>query len=127
MSRKNKKRKVAHGHLVPVRLAMAIVVGGTLAISSLLLGHSCDVVGQEISKLEIESERLGQQLAKESNRWAEMTKPQNLERSLARHGLVMVYPRPDQVVRLKRIATGDVTPATAAPQYARLERTGRYE
>ncbi len=115
MARRNRKRNTANGFLLPVPLAGVIVLLVSFALLYLWLDHQCEALGNDIKDLETRGRALQDVLVKESNRWTSMKSPENLERALVRHGLVMVYARPEQIVRVAR-------PGVAPTDYVVPER-----
>ena len=68
---------------------------------NLLANSSCAQMMKSIGEKERELARLGDEYARESEKWEEMKSPANLEAALLRHGLAMSYNREDQIVRMK--------------------------
>lgn len=126
MARRNRKRNTANGFLLPVPLAGVIVLVVTFALLFLWLNHQCEVIGGDIKTLEEQTRHLQDTLVKESNRWTTMKSPESLERALVRHGIVMVYARPEQIVRVTHTGAeeGDLL---ERPQYAHLGTRTPYE
>jgi len=79
-----------------VMLALFLTV-----LVNLLANSSCAQLMKSIGEKEREIARLGDEYARESEKWEEMKSPANLERALLRHGLAMSYNREDQIVRMK--------------------------
>lgn len=94
--RTNKKRKKA-GFVIPLPFAV-VMVASSLSLGYLGLGVRCEDLGEELKRLEGESRRARERRVCEESRWANMKAPRQIERMLARHRLVMIWPRQDQIV-----------------------------
>jgi len=99
MIRRNRKKRL-HGFVVPAPYAGAVVAGMLLALSYVWLGCRCDSLGKDIKSLEFERTEFKKQLLNEESRWTKMKSPGNLEMALAKRGIIMTWPRQDQVIRL---------------------------
>jgi hypothetical protein len=117
--RRNRKRRL-HSRLMPPSVAGAIVLLATLAVAYLIMDHKCSQYGQQIKQFEQRYAALENEQIREDSRWNAMKTPEQIEGMLLRHGLLMVYARPEQVVRMGTVAP---PPATAlAQQNAYRER-----
>ncbi|MBN2301518.1 MAG: hypothetical protein JXN60_03275 [Lentisphaerae bacterium] len=128
MARRNRKK--INGFVFPVPLAGIAVILMTLALVYVWLGCRCESVGKDIKKLEAEQISLKKKCHNEELRWAQMKSPRNIEKSLARNGLVMTWPRRDQVVRLYDAELFDDGPAlrvTGRRSYAGMGRIAMHE
>ena len=99
MSRKNRKKRV-HGFVLPAPFAGVVVLGSLLALLYVWLGSRCDSLGRDIKALEAEKTDLKKELLNEESRWTQMKSPVSMEAALAKHHLVMTWPRRDQIVHL---------------------------
>jgi len=100
--------------MLPARFAGLVVLAVTLALAYVWLECRCETVGRELKKLESQITELDKLLRNEEYRWTTMKAPANIEQALARHGIVMTWPRRDQVVRIVRGTDGvarEVSPA----------------
>jgi hypothetical protein len=98
--RKNRKKKRVDGFFFPRPFAGAVVLVVTLALAYVWIGIRCEQVGRDIKALEKDRTELQKKCTNEELRWTRMKALDNLERELARHRIVMTWPRRDQVVRL---------------------------
>ena len=100
MIQKNRRKFRVNRALVPAQLITLGVMAVALIVGYLWLGNRCDALGKELLRLEAEKAELTKRYMYEENNWTRMKSPQNIEKSLAKHNLVMAWPRPDQIVRL---------------------------
>jgi len=98
--RRNSKKRM-HGFVFPAPFAGVVVIGVLLALAYVWLGSRCDSLGSEIKTLELEKAQLKKDILNEESRWTKMKSPANLEMALAKHKIVMAWPRQDQIVRLQ--------------------------
>lgn len=100
MARKtrNRKRKKVKEAMPPAHFAGIVIVGSALALVYVWLGCLCESVGREIKDLERRKDTLTKRLAVEETKWACMKSPWNVERELAKYGIVMRRPTRNQVV-----------------------------
>jgi len=98
--RKKNTRKRVHGVMFPRRAVGLVVIIAFSALSYLWLFTRCDALGRELKGLEQEQTQLERKYLNEEYRWMRMKSPQNLEKTLARCGIDMTWPRRDQVVWL---------------------------
>lgn len=99
MIRKNRKKRL-HSFVLPAPLSGVVVAGALLALSYVWLDCRCESLGRDIKNLEAEKVQLKKDLLSEESRWSKMKSPANIEAVLAKHNIVMTWPRQDQVVRL---------------------------
>jgi hypothetical protein len=110
MIRRNSKHRM-HGFVLPAPFAGIVVVGVLLALAYVWLGSRCDSLGREIKSLEREGIQLKKDIVNEESRWTKMKSPANLEMVLAKHNIVMTWPRQDQIVRLHETVGRSDVPA----------------
>jgi hypothetical protein len=100
MMRRNRKKMTMDGFIFPVPFAGLVVVISALALGYVWLGCRCEALGKELKRLETEKAELSKRWLNEEYNWTRMKSPQSIERALARHGIAMTWPRPEQIVRL---------------------------
>ena len=101
MTRRNRKnRKQVHGYNFPVPFAGAILVLSSLALVYVWLGCRCESLGKDIKELEVKKSILDKKYLNEEYRWIKMKSLGNIEKTLAKSGITMTWPRRDQVVRI---------------------------
>lgn len=100
MTRRNKKKKGKDGFIFPVPFTGAVVVLSALALGYVWLGCRCESLGRELKALEIEKAVLSREYLNEQYNWARMKAPGNIEKALAKHNIIMTWPRGDQVIWL---------------------------
>jgi hypothetical protein len=100
MTRSNRKKIKVNGFTFPVPFAGLVVVIAALAMGYVWLGVRCEALGKDLKKIELEKAELNKRCLNEEYNWTRMKSPQNLDKALARFGIVMTWPRPDQIVRL---------------------------
>ena len=103
--KRNQFRRNAKTHVLPCSMPIVLVI--TLTISGLLsywgLDARCDQLGNDIRRKEIEKRNLENDFVREEARWNANKTPGKLDEALIAHGLVMTYPKEDQLVRMNRI------------------------
>ena len=121
---KNRKKSRKMSVITSRTAHIASVLGVLFAV--VVLNMSAESVGahtlQEIGKKERMLKTLDQEFERETWRWDQMKTPGNLDAMLAKHGLRMIYPRPDQYVRMDASGTpvpGQYSVANARRQAAR--------
>jgi len=124
MARKNRKKN-EQGFLFPVPLALTLLVLALMALFHIGLRARADALGREIKALEARRSVLRDQLKKEEGEWSQMRAPAQVEAALRQHGLVMTWPRRDQIVRIICAPTSGRARglAPAEPlQYAQIQK-----
>ncbi len=89
---------------LPAGTALGIVALAALGLTYLLFCTSTEAVAQQIKAEEQTLEDLRRKVAAEEVRWNDMIGPRSLRNALARHGLNMTWPRPDQTVHIRDLA-----------------------
>ena len=129
MARRKNRKKKQDGFIFPVPFAGIVVMLASVGLVYVWLGCRCEQIGGEITKLEKVQAELRKQLVNEEYRWSRLRAPHSVETALARCGIVMDWPRGNQVVRLfdadNRYEVGLRRADTV--RYARLERTPMHE
>jgi hypothetical protein len=97
-----KPRKPGVRGIFPGTLLSALLGLGIFAISYLTLCSRCDAIGRRINELEKVHENLKREIVNEEFKWSKLTDLQSMEILLAHHGLEMIWPSEDSVVRLHR-------------------------
>jgi len=103
MAAKRKKKKMKKNQVqvpFPVLLANILVLVAVLGLSYMWLCSRCDALGKEIKRKEAELTAAQKRLVNEQDRWSGITSPANLERAIKKHGLKMVMPSEEQIVRV---------------------------
>jgi len=100
MARRNRKRKVEAAAL-PAPFAGFIVFAVVCGLVYVWLDCRCEAVGRRLKQAENRRTELNKTLMNEEYRWVQTRSPANIERSLARYGIKMSWPRPDQIVRIR--------------------------
>lgn len=86
--------------MIPAPYAGAFALAVGLALGYVWLKSRCDSLEREINALETEKEDLEKVLHYEEYKWSQMKSPASIEAALAKHKLVMSWPRNDQVIRI---------------------------
>jgi hypothetical protein len=110
MAAKRKKKKMKKNQVqvpFPVLLANILVLVAVLGLSYMWLCSRCDALGKEIKRKEAELTAAQKRLVNEQDRWSGITSPANLERAIKKHGLKMVMPSEEQIVRVGYQLTQD--------------------
>jgi len=119
--RKNKRRQ-QHVRLLPLPVTTAVVFTVSIAVAYLVLDHKCGQCGQQIKKSEQKLTELDQQRIREEANWNRLKTPEEIEQAMLRHGLLLVYPGPDQVARVA--SDGRIRASAVLVQEARASRAG---
>lgn len=98
--RKQKKSEVRIPF--PVVLANVLVFVAVFGLSYVWLCARCEMLGQEIKRLETVQRDTRRRMINEQDRWANLLAPANFERALRRHNLAMSLPDERQIVRVRR-------------------------
>lgn len=93
----------------PTVLACFLVFVVVFGLSYLWLCARCEMLGQEIKRLESVQRDTRRQLNTEQDRWASQLSPANLDRALKRHNLEMHLPTEQQIVRVRNGTVASVT------------------
>ncbi len=133
MARRKKNRKKIDGFVFPTPVAGLIILGAIVGIAYLWLGSCAEALGGQIKELEVEQAKLQKRFQNEQYKWTRLKAPRNIEESLAKYGIAMVWPRRDQVVWLADAGLNEFDPAprrsgAAQPErYARVRRSEQHE
>jgi hypothetical protein len=98
--RRNRKRQVRGVKVLPPSVAGMIVLLVSLVLSYWFMDSKCAQLGQEIRKHEQKLAALEDERVREEARWSEKKTPEKLEQAMLQHGIAMMYPTADQVVRM---------------------------
>lgn len=98
---KRRSRKAEVRIPFPVVLANVLVFVAVFGLSYVWLCARCEMLGQEIRRLETEQKQVRRRLINEQDRWANMLAPANFERALKRHSLAMTLPDERRIVRVR--------------------------
>lgn len=85
----------------PVVLANVLVFVAVFGLSYVWLCARCEMLGQEIKRLESVQRETRRRMINEQDRWANLLTPANFERALKRHHLAMTLPDERQIVRVR--------------------------
>lgn len=100
MAPKNKKKKT-NGYLIPVPLVVIpIILVAVFALCDLYLKAHAEALGREIKALEARRAELREHFKKAESEWSIVRSPASVENALREHGLMMTWPRRDQIVRI---------------------------
>jgi len=97
--RRNHKRRV-RVRILPLPAAGIIVLAATVALSYWFMDSKSAQLGQEIRKYEQKYAALESERVREEARWNAKKTPEKLERAMLQHGILMDYPKADQIVRM---------------------------
>lgn len=87
---------------------MLLITGSIMIFAYWFFDFRCVTIANDIGKAEKKLRLLNSNLEREMMKWNEMKTPERLEAALAKHGLDMHNPRPDQVIKMG--IDGDVAP-----------------
>ena len=83
-----------------VRFGSLLGVFFLMTLVYLLSSSSCTQLTNEKGRLSRALDKLEEDHRRESTRWEEMKTPDRIEAAIARHGLKMALPRPDQQIHV---------------------------
>lgn len=120
---RTKNRPKANARRIfPAPLALVLGLVAALSVTYLWLCGRCEQLGQEIKRKERALVELRRHVVNEEYKWSNLTSPQNMQRLLQAHQLVMTWPSERDVVRL---GAPMETPSPAQPLLAQARRRGR--
>ena len=108
--RRSERMSVAAFHSAHIGAVILTLV--VMAVVNILAKASCTELMTDIGRNEKKLERLEDERQRESSAWTRMSSPSQLEAMLARHGLAMRLPKPQQNIRMN--ADGTPKPAQLA-------------
>lgn len=97
--RRNHKRQI-RVKILPLPAAGIIVLAATVALCCWFMDSKSAQLGQEIRKYEQKYASLESERVREEARWNAKKTPEKLERAMLQHGILMDYPKADQIVRM---------------------------
>lgn len=86
---------------MPLVALIIFLVSGILVYWA--LDARCSQLGNDIRRKEIEKRNLENDFVREEARWNANKVPAKLNEALIAHGLVMTYPKGDQLVRMNHV------------------------
>ena len=97
------KRMNVNSKFPPGMLLLPILgLAAAILLGFLSLGRRNDGIGRSIKELEKTRQDLDRRVVNEEFKWANATSPENIQRLLQRHGLLMNLPTEKFVARVKR-------------------------
>ena len=108
MKRNRRIKRQSHFALNTMHLAALVVSAFIMLMAYWWLDTRCGAIAQEIGAAEKNLARLDSELERETMNWNGMTTPERLEEALAKHGLDMHNPAPEQVIKMRQ--DGKVAP-----------------
>jgi len=106
MGRRNAKKQ-KNTVVLPVPFAGVVTLVCTIGLSYTWLDCRCDALGDELKALELTIVDLDKKHNREEYRWIRMKSPAKIKQALELNGLVMTWPRDNQVVKLYERSTMD--------------------
>lgn len=100
--RRNSRRQTVQSKKARNIIGALILLFALFSISQLVLRQQCATCAQQIKRLEQQCATLEQTRLREKAVWDSMRTPEELEAAMVRHGLLLVYPTGDQVVRVHK-------------------------
>mgnify|MGYP000941721419 CR=1 FL=1 len=108
---KRNRKRLVHANMAPRRWVIVPLLVAGFALGHVRLDSRCGTLSDRIRALETEKEELTFKFRREQNHWGMMTSSEQIDLALNRHGLNMLLPRGEQVVRLQLPpAGGDYRP-----------------
>ena len=124
MARKNIK-KGATKFPLPIPMVVLVIVLAGFSLLYVCMQSRTERLGREIKELESARDALRAQLVKEQNEWAKLQSPFHLDQALKGHGLAMVWPGRDQIVRVRYDGTLDTPRGMDSRPPSRVARSDR--
>lgn len=97
-----KSRQPGVNGVIPGSLLGALLTLAGIALAYLYVSGRCVALGDKITSLEKQHAALKRDIVNEEYKWSRAMSPENMERLLTKHGLDMIWPSEDSVVRLSR-------------------------
>jgi hypothetical protein len=121
MMRKNRKKRQG-GFMFPAPLAAVLVIVAALSLLYVCLNAKTEALGRELKALEGRRDALRAKLIREQWVWAQMQAPSSIERALRDHGLVMMWPAVEQIVRVRVDGVVEGLASRERPSSGRVDR-----
>ncbi|HMP72414.1 MAG TPA: hypothetical protein PKE55_04040 [Kiritimatiellia bacterium] len=99
---RTRTRKTVQVRLYHGASLLALLVAAVLSLAYLSLGARSEELGREINRLEKRLEAVRRDVQNEEFKWSHLTSPGELEKLFKRHNIVMSWPPPENIVRLRR-------------------------
>ena len=100
MAGRNRKNGHEGGRMVFWGVAFSLLVAA-LAVVYLGLSNTCENIGRQIKRLEVDRAELRKRVVNEERNWSMARSIGNMERLLAAHGIAMTFPQERNIIRLK--------------------------
>lgn len=100
------ERRDVNGGVFPGAMAAILVIAAVLSIGYLWICGRNEDLGKRIKELEIEKQSLDRRVINEEFKWSNATSPENIQRLLLRHHLMMELPKERSIARVKRATDG---------------------
>ncbi|MBN1268682.1 MAG: hypothetical protein JXB04_03770 [Kiritimatiellae bacterium] len=98
--RTRNRKKHAAGFIFPPSVVSVLVIAGALSLGYLALCSRCEALGKRIKLLEDTRARVQKERVNKEYNWHAIRSWPNLEKILARHGLVMDWPDKERTVEV---------------------------
>ena len=99
--RKQNRKQSDEGIKLPPAFAVILGLAAAVSLSYLWFSGRCETLGVQIKKLEEQKIETHKRVLTEEYKWSNMKSPGNIEQILQKHHLVMTWPGPERVVRLR--------------------------
>ena len=100
MAGRNRKNGHEGGRMVFWGVALSLLVAA-LAVVYLGLSNTCESIGRQIKRLEVDRAELRKRVVNEERNWATARSIGNMERLMENHGIVMTWPEERHIIRLR--------------------------
>ena len=111
--------------MVPVAIMSVLVVTAMLALLFVWMDGRSQKLGVRIKQLEAQLEDVNKAYANELSKWETLKTPQNIEKTLARNNIVMVWPAESSIVRIRPSDAPDGTLTQLKGELAQAGRAGK--
>ena len=100
MAGRNRKNGHEGGRMVFWGVAFSLLVAA-LAVVYLGLSNTCENIGRQIKRLEVDRAELRKRVVNEERNWAMARSIGNMERLMVEHGIAMSWPQERNIIRLR--------------------------
>ncbi len=99
MARRNRKNGHDGSRVVFWGVPLA-ALAAALGMVYLHLYNTCERIGREIKDLERQKVELHKRVVNEEHHWGTASSIRNVEQLMTRHGIVMTWPDPNDIIRV---------------------------
>ena len=100
MAKRNQKNGARGGRAMLWGVGLGVL---SAAVAMVYLGmlNTCETLGQQIKRLEVQQFELHKRAVNEERNWAAARSISNMEQLMARHGIAMSWPDQRNIIRMR--------------------------